>query len=199
MPSGPFVITSPPQANTTVGVEPVYNILNSLALLNSVERLPALDAWVIATAVALTPEQRRANRLVLEGLGDALLPERDDWPDFPAYLEDLVEQRPETLRDRLLRRLTWQPRQGVVPADVSPADPSALLGDLQAYLAYLEQVHPTEQVDRELQEEIHKLLNNPQALHTLIVSHLRTMWETYLEAEWRKALPGVQAAVKALQ
>jgi hypothetical protein len=199
MATGRFMISSPPQANATVGVEPVYNVLNSLALLNSVERLPALDAWVVATAAALTPEQRHANRLALEGLGDALLPERDDWPDFPAYLEDLVEQRPETLRDRLLRRLTWPPRQGLVPANESPVDPAVLLSDLQAYLAYLEQVHPGEELDRELQEEIHRLLNNPPALHDLIVSHLRTMWETYLETEWRKALPGVQGAVNALR
>jgi DNA-binding transcriptional ArsR family regulator len=83
--------------------EPVYNILNSIALLGRVEQLPALDAWVVRTAAELAPEQRHANQLIFAELAGALLPERD-WPDFPAYLADLAASAPELLRDRALRR-----------------------------------------------------------------------------------------------
>src|SRR5258706_14267415 len=71
--------------------EPVYNALNSIALLNEVARMPALGDWVVRTAASLAPEQRRANQLIFAALSGALLPDRD-WPDFPAYLDDLAAQ-----------------------------------------------------------------------------------------------------------
>jgi DNA-binding transcriptional ArsR family regulator len=81
--------------------EPVYNVLNSIALLGQVERLPALDAWVVRTAAELAPEQRHINQLIFAELAGALLPGRD-WPDFPNYLADLAASSPDLLRDRAL-------------------------------------------------------------------------------------------------
>src|SRR5262245_32910191 len=103
--------------------EPVYNVLNSIALLSQVEQLPALDAWVVRTAAELTLEQQHTNQLIFAELAGALLPDRD-WPDFPAYLTDLVASSPEVLRDRALRQ-----RPELLANVALHAEANALLSD----------------------------------------------------------------------
>src|SRR5689334_20690451 len=104
-----FTPNGNPRHPIEIALEPVYNALNSMALLSQVERLPALDAWVIRAAAALAPEQRQANRLIFECLAGALLPSRE-WPDFPAYLADLAAQEPAALAER-----ARQPMDGAAP------------------------------------------------------------------------------------
>jgi hypothetical protein len=174
--AGLFQIASPKPISAGIALEPVYNALNSLSLLNEVERMPALDGWVLRTAAALTPEQRHANRLIFEGLGDALLPEQD-WPDFPAYLQDLATQSPEALRDRMLRRI------GGAPADAS------------TLAARVAQLRPDQPADAALQAEAYALLDDPLAMHDLIVAHLRTLWEMALATEWQRVSPPLQKMV----
>jgi hypothetical protein len=89
----------PNLAPIDVRLEPAYNALNSLALLNVVGKTPSMDAWVAATAEALSPAELRENHLLLGLLGAALV-FQGEWPDFPAYLEALARQVPSTLRDR---------------------------------------------------------------------------------------------------
>src|SRR5262245_54740547 len=132
--------------------EPVYNILNSIALLSEVEQMPALDTWVVRTAAELTPEQFHTNRLIFAELIGALLPDRD-WPDFPAYLAGLTACAPDALRDRALRRRAEPPVDATLRAEASP------------------------------------FLNPPPALHDLLVTHLRTVWEGGLADEWRRVHP----------
>jgi DNA-binding transcriptional ArsR family regulator len=145
------------QSTTPVqlGYEPVYNVLNSIALLGQVEQLPALDAWVVRTAAELTPEQRRANQLIFAELAGALLPERD-WADFPEYLADLAASSPELLRDRALRRRSDSP------------------------------------ANHALRAEADVLLDDPPTLQSLLVTHLREVWDGWLAAEWRRAQPMLQ-------
>ncbi|HZE20757.1 MAG TPA: hypothetical protein VE082_01775, partial [Desulfobaccales bacterium] len=45
--------------------------------------------WVAETAAALSREALERNRLLFDGLGEALLPTQE-WPDFPAYLAGLA-------------------------------------------------------------------------------------------------------------
>jgi DNA-binding MarR family transcriptional regulator len=109
-----------------IALAPAHNVLNSIALLNAVQRLPALDAWVVRTAAALTPEQRATNRLVFDGLGTALLPDHD-WQDFPTYLDALAAQNPAELRDRIAERAADAPADAALAAEAQ-----ALLSDPQA-------------------------------------------------------------------
>jgi DNA-binding transcriptional ArsR family regulator len=154
----PFHVGVPSKLPITIAPEPLYNALNSIALLGQVERLPALNAWVVRTAAELAPEHVHANQLIFGCLAGTLLPERD-WPDFPSYLADLAAQPPAALRDRALRRLD-QPTE-------APAD-ERLLASARA------------------------LLNDPPAMHDLIVSHLRAVWEGGLADEWRRVQPFLQ-------
>lgn len=182
-----------------VALEPVYNVLNSMALLNKTAWLPHIRAlvgdttwprmrlndWAARTAAALAPERRQVNRLVFEGLRDVVAPTQE-WPDFPAYLEDLAAQNPVVLRDRALHRLC---RPLPDSASRTP-DPSVLLADVQAYLARIAELHPDEVVDADLHTAAHALLNDPAALHDLVAAHLAFMWETTLADEWRRATSG---------
>src|SRR5437764_13072906 len=99
-----FPLTSRSVVLLRVALEPVYNALNSFSLLTATDQLPGLNAWVVQTAAALTPERRHTNRLVFEGLRDALTP-KQDVPDFPAYLKQLRTQDPDVVRNRVLEGL----------------------------------------------------------------------------------------------
>src|SRR5215208_1707222 len=89
----------------TIAPEPAINIINSMLLLNSAETMSGLGEWIGRAAARLTPEQLHRNRLVLEGMYQAILPERR-WPSFTAYLDDLAASEPHVLLDRLMRRTT---------------------------------------------------------------------------------------------
>src|SRR5436190_23803991 len=80
----------------TVALEPPINVLNSLFMLNSVEKLSGLDEWLSRTATRLGAERLHRNRLVMEGLYFAVLPEQR-WPSFSAYLDDLAAGEPRVL------------------------------------------------------------------------------------------------------
>src|SRR5947209_17321339 len=95
---------------------------------------PALNTWVVQTAMALSPERRHANRLVLEGLRDALTPEQDEL-DFSTYLKWLAEQDAYALRNRVLERLSSRFSRRISSESTSTGpDMARLLSDVQAYL-----------------------------------------------------------------
>ncbi len=174
MAAAPFRIPAPQTVTATVAAAPVYNALTSLAALNAPERLPEADPWVARTAAALTPAQRARNRLVFEGLGEALTTDRD-WPDFPAFLDDLAAQDPVALRDHALRRL----------APDAP-DLASLLADQEAFIARLARRYPDDPPDPATLAEVHALLNDPPALRQTLAGHLRELWDGALAAEWRR-------------
>lgn len=191
----PFRIALPRQEAQSVALDPVYNALNSLALLNAADRVSSLDQWVTHMAAALTPERLQRNRLVFEGLGEALIIEGDQ-PDFPSYLAALAARDVVAWRDETLQRIYHGPARA--PRDDNKAarpDLLSLLVDRQTFVAYRERATPGVPVDAALQAEAHALLNDPPALRHLIVTHLRDMWETALAREWARALRALQAQV----
>lgn len=165
-----------------IALEPVYNALNSLSLLNEVERLTGLNTWVTRTAAALTSEQRHTHRLVFEGLHDALTPLRNE-PNFPSYLHTLAELDPFILRKKVLESL-----RGRFSGLVSYATPDTerLLNDVQAYLHCVKHVQGEILFNAALQTEVHSLLQDPPAFQQMLLSHLETMWQTTFAAEWRR-------------
>ena len=145
MVTAPFRVPVSRTVVVSVELEPVYNILTSLSLLNVAGELSGVTTWVTQTAGGLAPEERRANRLfwvtetaaaltaeqrhrnllVFEGFGEALMTDRE-WPDFPTYLDGLEAQDPLELRGRMLLRME---RQLAVP---HPLDAAAVLADVDA-------------------------------------------------------------------
>ena len=182
----------------SVALEPAQNIINSLVVLNSFDQLSGLDGWIAGMAARLTPEQLQRNRLVTEGLYFAVLPERR-WPSFSAYLDDLAASRPELLRDRLLRQLTHPAKRAAAPGQAPAllAEPSTLLSSLDAYLGFLREHYCD--FDEATETAAYALFTDPPAMHDLIVSHLREMWQLGVAAEWERVQPLLQEAAAAYQ
>ena len=181
-----FPLSSRQAVPIRVAFEPVYNALNSFSLLTASQHLSGLNSWVVQTATALSPERRHANRLVFEGLRDALTPEQD-VADFPTYLNNLSEQDSYVVRNRALEGLRSRFSRRVPSEDVSAGpDPARLLSDVQAYLTCVEYVQVDAPFDPALHAEVHALLNDAPALHSLIISHLQEMWKTTFATEWRR-------------
>lgn len=193
----PFRIATPKQVQAEVSLEPVYNALTSLSVLNAVTYFRDIDPWVTQTAALLTPEQRHNNRLVFEGLGEALTTEQE-WADFPSYLGHLAAVPATKLRDQLMLRICRAAPSELATRAAVPA-PAELLADRQLFLSQLEHRYRGEVVDHALQSEVHRLLNDPFALHDLVVTHLRSMWEEYLAGEWQRRLPFLRSVVHVLR
>lgn len=166
-----------------IAVEPAYNALNSMALLNQVERWPALNEWVIQTAAALSEQQRRWNMLYFSALRGALLFD-GEWADFPSYLDDLTAQPSDRVRDRALRWLARDDHEATL-----------LLEDMAQFAL---RVREQSDVDDALITDAHALLQRPAELHDQLVDHLRGVWEQHLAAEWRRAAGFMQGQTRAM-
>jgi DNA-binding transcriptional ArsR family regulator len=192
-----FVAGSQP-ANLSVALEPAHNILNSMLLLNAVEKLSGLDEWVTRTAARLSPEQLHRNQLVFEGLYYAVQPDRR-WPSFSTYLDDLAAKDPVILRDRLLWQLSrmciTETQVGVEPAQL--VEPRSLLTSLDTYLSYLQANFA--EIDVAIETETYVLLSNPPKMKDLIVSHVGALWHEQLAGEWERVKPLLQESVGAFQ
>ena len=190
-----FELASPDPLHMHIGLEPIHNILNSVALLNSAENLPALDSWVHRTAAALTPVERHTNRLIFTGLSLALLSHAQAH-DFETYLDALTTQHPEALRNQVLEQL----RVARPESDAAgPLSADRLLADAGAYIAQVARVSNGAAIDAALHAEVHALLNEPFRMHDLIVTHLRAIWERWLAAEWARIQRSLENQVRLLQ
>jgi ArsR family transcriptional regulator len=199
----PDLIAAPPVAPVSVALEPAHSALNSLSLLCKIDKLSGLDEWVTRTFAALTPEQRRTNRLVMFGLHYAIVPDRS-WPSFPAYVDHLATQDPLIFRNQVFSAYAQTHKDDCC----SPPDPTLeptsidvpyLLENVDAFIAFLYERFPEEAVEPDVESEAHRYLNDPPAMRSLIVSHFRDMWEQILAPEWNRVKPMLQASVDAFR
>jgi DNA-binding transcriptional ArsR family regulator len=102
------------------------------------------------------------------------------------------------MRDRALR--VWLAEVREIVGDDLPT-PAALLVDRDAYLSLTRQFArlKKETYDRSFWQEMHGLLNDPQARQKLIVVHLRAMWDELLGPAWNRDLPVLQESVQAFE
>jgi predicted transcriptional regulator len=176
----------PPRTSVTIraSLDPVYNTLNSFSLLTAHEQVPGFNAWIVRMSTSLAPELRHTNRMLFEGLRDALTP--PSAVDFVSYLQQLRQQDPLEMRNVVLDelRLRFSRRMSSEETVLAP-DRERLLNDVQAYLTCVEYTQIDVPFDPVLQAEVHALLQDAPALHTLLVSHLETMWEMFAP-EWKR-------------
>jgi ArsR family transcriptional regulator len=197
------IISPQKTVKVTFSLEPAYNVIGSLSLLDMVEGFSGLGEWVYQTAKALSPEQVRANWLVIE---DAYVHLADtSWPSFPAWVDDLAARDATAMRDRALQ--AWLASVSEKVGGEIPA-PSELLADRAAYLSLAERFSRSsghasltegEDFDRSFWEERHRLLNDPSARQDLIVTHLSTMWDETLASEWERNLPVLEETIAAFK
>ncbi|MDQ3703807.1 MAG: metalloregulator ArsR/SmtB family transcription factor [Chloroflexota bacterium] len=190
------VIYNPQTVTVQVALEPAINNFNSLSTLSSIKHLSGLPSWVLETASALPNRTRQVNDILFEGLWKGIWP-RKSWPAFTDYIDALEAEEPTALRDRALSWVLPGADQGQSPA-VRPA----LLDDVEAFLDHLRtyfasKKHDEHVLDVDLYREVHALLNDPAGMQRLVVDHMRLMWETVLEPEWRRVLPELSQTVAA--
>jgi DNA-binding transcriptional ArsR family regulator len=190
------VIYNPQPVSVQVSLEPAINNFNSLSTLSSIRYLSGLPSWVMETAAALPNHTRQVNDILFEGLWRGIWP-RKSWPSFPDYIDALAAEDPVVLRDRALM---W----GMPETDDEqvPTERLALLSDVEAFLDYLRayfaaKKYEEHDLDRDLYREVHALFNDPPGMQQLVVNHLRLMWDTVLEPEWRRVLPDLTQTVAA--
>lgn len=195
------LIVAVPTAAITISLEPAHNALNSLTMLTKSEHLSGLGEWVARTRAAMSEEEWERHRLVTIGYYFALQPKRS-WPSFPAYLEHMAALPPEELRRRLLKAyarvwpLDEEECKGMADEPL-PVDYESVMSSADAYLQFLRERFAPENLDEPLERRAYRLLLDPPAMQELIVSHLRHMWDRYLEREWRRVRPMLEDAVEA--
>lgn len=168
----------------SVDLASVHNVLHSLALLNEGESMPLCGQWVQQTIPALSPDQQQRNQLVFEGLREVFVRDQE-YSDFPTYLAWLVTQNPFVLRDVALGWLCHS-----FDGNTSSIQPKFLLTSRDSYITCVMQVRGVTDVDSAVMAEAHALLNDPPAMHDLIVGHLTEMWEHTIASEWSRVAQG---------
>ncbi len=205
MTPGPDVILPPQTITCTVALEPAYNALASLWMLDKAREFSGLGEWVIQTASSLTPVQAHTNRLIFEGLYDVVVifEPGTRWAQFSEYVERLASSDPVRLRDRALIRLICRTipcdNRGLPVSNTEAPAPALLLADRVAYLDLIQRAMPGQQIDIDLHAEAHGLLNDPPTMMDLVVTHLRALWQDHLAVEWDRQLPLLHEVVDASQ
>ena len=200
-------ISAPPQARTAVQVEPAHNAIHSLIMLTRADKLSGLGDWVYATVAKMTPKEREQNMLVMWGLHYAVAPQQS-WPSFPAYIKYLDELEPGELRDKLMYAYAGIPVKPEQDADeewcdtiIDPTtvDIEAALVSMETYLDFLRARFEEESIYEDIEALAYSYVINPPAMQELIVTHLQTMWDKYLKAEWERVLPMLEDSARAFQ
>lgn len=190
------LLRAAPAAGVSFEIEPVFNILHDLILINNSEHMSGLDPFIYDTARTLSPDRKHNNRLVMEGLHFAVMPVRS-FASFEDYLSDLTATDPVILRDRLIERLSC-PKPDALARGEEVVSPSVML-DKDGYINYLLSRWNASEIDVELESEAHDYFTDPPRMHALILYHLQTMWREVMRAEWNRVQPMLEEAVSAFR
>ena len=188
-----------PQETPAVGfgLEPVYNALCSLCLLNS--DLSGHSEWATRTAAALSAERLQTNEQVCDVVSPAL--EGKAWPSFPEWVEDLAGRDPYQVRDMELDALLRKARELLGAEAGELPDREALLADQSAYIALSERLSTCKECtfDRAHHEALYAGLQAPVDRWEAEIAHLRRMWDQHLAGEWERNLPMLRESVAAFE
>ncbi|HET6443522.1 MAG TPA: metalloregulator ArsR/SmtB family transcription factor [candidate division Zixibacteria bacterium] len=190
------IIASSTTSLVQVALEPAFNAFNSLVMLGRAGKLSGLGEWIIKTSASMTREERQRNELVTFGYYYAAIP-LQSWPSFPAYLDHLESLSPDVFRDKLMDAYSDMPC--CEEYSELTVDRVMALESVDNYLEFLRQRFSTEHVDDKLESEAYAYVIDPPEMKRLITSHLRMMWDTYLEEEWQRIVPMLLDAKAAFE
>lgn len=191
------LIPPPRQVKISFALEPAYNALTSLHLLNS--ELSGFHAWAGRTAAALSPEQLRTNATVCSTAMRYL--DSKSWPSFLAWLDALSARDPEEMHNKELDMLLDKAAH-VLEKDIADLpDRETLLSDPSVYVDLAKHLaeHNEKAFDAAYCETEFELYQDPVAMQQTLVTHLRTMWDEYLADEWERSLPMLNESIVALE
>jgi DNA-binding transcriptional ArsR family regulator len=183
------ILLAPGAVSVRFALDPVYNNLASLYMLSFADVCPEVDEWVREAAAGLSAEQMRG-QLLLEILYSASEPD-EDWPSFPAYLNDLAQRDPYLMRSRFLNHM--------FPSVSAAYARRNQWMDLETFVAEIDRSEFDREFEPDLFVEAHALLGDPPAMRDTIVSHLTTMWHQVLAPEWERNRAFLEQVVDAFQ
>jgi DNA-binding transcriptional ArsR family regulator len=189
-----------PEGTIRISLEEARSAVHSLLLLVKGANHPGVADWVTSTRQAMSRAERKANELVVMGLHYAILP-AESWHSFPAYIDHLAAMDSVALRDKMLVVYETMPCEEALSKINDQRElidlPTALTS-ADFYLTYLRQRFAPENVDELIERSAYELVSNPVELQRVVVEHLRFMWQKFLSAEYQRARPVLQQAVRAL-
>lgn len=181
------VVLAPRAVTVRVILDPARSLINSLGMLNLTELRSGLGEWINQTAAALSPQLRRDNQIA--GQLFDLIDFADDPMEFPALIERIQAQNMSEAITKLVAHI----------AEKAEVDVDKVLKTREGYVEIIQSYfgRKGEECDSEMVAASYDYLIAPDSCRQFLVSHLRTMWSTYLEAEWRRVRPILVETVAA--
>lgn len=197
-------ILAPQTITVSFGLEPVLNVVNTVSLLLQVDERSGFSEWVNQMSAKLSPERKRTLQLTVDGLYGALIPEENQWPSFPAYLEHLATLDPKAMRDE---SMTWMcENEKAKTANLPPFEIEPMLKDRAAYIEWMRQYYAAKHGDKDDEPfdesffvDLHALYNDPHHMRDLLLRELRSLWDEHLAEDWERSLPMLRDSVNAFQ
>jgi ArsR family transcriptional regulator len=182
----------PHTVNVRVLVAPVFNILNTMMLMNVVHARSGLSDFVVETTAAM-PEALRHDNEVVAHLLDIIEPSTFAQ-DLPSYLAALSTLDFGAHVRRALDSLCHKEKGSGLTAE-------QLLASKETYIKLVTQHYEAkgDEVDPALIGRIHDHLTQPDATRDFIIQHIQTLWERYLKDEWARVEPMVTEAVRVYE
>ncbi|MBX3085094.1 MAG: hypothetical protein KF716_25905 [Anaerolineae bacterium] len=184
-------------------LEPVFNAIDTLDSLATIKVFPKLGGWIADTVTSMPAGLERTHRLLFNILhiiyhrGTPII----NAATFPEYIDSVEAGTSSAFRDMIIKHMVDECKTVVEQRSLSliPPTEDQVIANIDTYLYWLSVAWPNHIFDGSLNIEAHQLLLEPDRLQSLFVSHMRTMWETYLREDWERNLPFLEQCVAAYQ
>ncbi|MGB7341563.1 MAG: metalloregulator ArsR/SmtB family transcription factor [Phototrophicaceae bacterium] len=187
-------ILAPATVVVDLVLDEVAIVSNSIKMLSVEEFHSGLHEWISRTAYNMTPEQRKMNDQVAGFIDHfTVAVPASNYPDFIAGIAQLPDEKVLDLA------LYWMRENEQYPGD------EAILNDRDTYITFVEQAlkekyaKKGDHFDHERWSDEWDLLQVPHQMVEDMSAHLQFLWDTYVQAEWKRVKPLLQEAVDAFK
>jgi DNA-binding transcriptional ArsR family regulator len=183
--------------SSLVQLEPALNLFGSMLLVAAGEDEPGIHEWVSKTRSRMSSEERIRHKLVMIGYHYAVLPNKPG-SSFGEYLGGLDTTPPSQMRERLLKAYSTICMTDKAREEAGkPVDWDKVLSSSQNYVNFLRHRFGDELTDEEMESQAYQYVIDPVAMKQLITGHMRWFWENYLQTEWTRVRPMLEASARA--
>jgi DNA-binding transcriptional ArsR family regulator len=189
-------ILAPQTVQVSIVLDQTYSMVNSLMMMNHVDRYSGLDPWLEKTFRQLPEARQQQNILIMGALFWVVKPE-GSFPNLMAFVDHLASQNAEALRDKALEKL-FHKSGFKLDADIL-TDKTRFVDMLVAEWQQKMSDEFDEAKERPVLTQLYELLIEPEAMQEAIVEHLQWMWEHVLADEWARVKPMLEESAAAYQ
>ena len=169
MPSDKFITV---KSGPGLELNPVLNILNSMIVL-------------CHRGQCTSEKQGRDSQLIFNGLYHAIIPQKQ-FADFPSYLDYMASCDPLELKENVLNfykdKHDW--KTGTYKSLSSVQVGEKVLSSTDQFLNFLFEAFDPANIDKPIEKQAFKYLNDPPAMQMIIHLFLQDLWETRFRQRW---------------